>query len=391
MFRKSRRLILAIAVTLALAPLVYFLNGVRVRSGADGAIQEARRLLLRNEPKTARGALSSLLRYEPDHPEALLISGQCFRREGDLTAAAAMFDRVDSTATQHVVASWAHAEVLLLAGRLDDAEVTLRRHLKRYPQSQQAHDELRWLLFNQFRTRELERFLEAGLVEEPGSQMLLFHLLMTEMRQPVPREGISYLLKIDESQPGQRTVDRAIGFCQWQLGELEDARERIDKAWAADRSDWETRLLAAEFLIEQDQLDMAETCLERHSADDVVDDRRSWLLGRIAERRRRMADALEHVAEAVGTRPFELKYAHRYAQLLRQTGRVEESDVWTRKAAAIESANKRLTEIVLSGAIDAPTLELSREIAKLNEQRFRTEQARGWHLVAERLQFEASK
>ena len=371
---------------MALAPLAYYLNGLRVRAGSAATVKEARRLLLRNQPSAARESLTPLLRYEPDHPEALLILGQSFRREGDLVSSADVLGRVDSQATQHLTASLARAEVLLLDGRLEDAEVVLKSHLQRYPKSQPAHDELRWLLFNQFRTRELDQFLEAGLAEDPGSYTLLYHLLLTEMRQPVPREGVAYLLQIDERQPEQRTVDRAIGYCQWQLGEIENARKRIDKAWSADPSDWETRILAAEFLIEQNQLDTAEVCLNRDSTNDAIDDRWWWLQGRLADRRHDPSAAVEHVRRAAQLRPFELKYAHRLAQLLRAAGHADESETWARNAAAIEAANKRLTEIVLSGGLERPTLELSLELAQLHERRGRIAQSRSWRLLAKQLQ-----
>jgi tetratricopeptide (TPR) repeat protein len=265
---------------------------------------------------------------------------------------------------------------------LEEAEVVLVRHLERYPDADQAREELQWLYFNQFRGRELEQLLEAALSRPPVRYATLVHMLLSEFRPPVPREGIGYLEKTHRRRPGQAPVALALGYCDWQLGEIDKARQFLEVAWAKNPHDPHTRLVTAEFLLEQNDLAAARKVLDQPAQQD---DRWWWINSRLAEIEGNDAAALESLDQALAVRPFELRYVHRRAILLQALGRQAEAAESFQQANRLEAVQTKLTEIVLSGQLERPTVALCDDVARLCDERGRSAQAAGWREVTERL------
>lgn len=274
---------------------------------------------------------------------------------------------------------------LLQEHRLAEAEVELKRLLEIHSGLEWAREELQWLYFNQFRTRELEQLLESHLAREPANFSLLNHLMMSSCRPPVPREGVNYLEQVEARQPGQPGVVRGLGYCYWQFGELAKAREFLDRAWQSDSADVETRWVVAAFLLEQGEVAAAERILrpsESIPAEWAGDDRWWWLSSQAAESEGRNAEALDLLERALERRPAEIKYVHRRGMLLQKLGRRVAADEAFRTANRLEGCQMELTEIALSGALADPTPELCRQLAKLCDCLGRTRQAAGWRALA---------
>ncbi len=398
---------ISVAAIVLVAVVAYFVFGWRVRVGAADRVALARKMLAEGHHAAARDSLGWLLRFEPTHDEALLLAARCHQFEGDLAKATDLLGRIPSDSIWHKTAGVERFMALLQDDQLQAAEIAMHAHLARYPDSEEANDELRWLYFNQFRSREIERLIQQQLKRLPGRFSVLRHSLLTEFRKPVPREGVGYLESVERHRRGQLGVARALGYCYWQLGNLEKSKVFIDAAWRADPTNIETRIIAAEILIERNQLDAAADLLSVASSstnsnlpesaaasdggraggdiDVFPDDRVYWLLSQIAERRGQHEQAMSLLSQAMKLRPLELKYVHRHGMLLRRAGRHDESAARLRLANQLESCQTRLTEIVLSGAPDRPTAKLCRELAELCEVRGRQLEARGWRSIAQRL------
>lgn len=288
------------------------------------------------------------------------------------------------------------AKKQLSDGRLDLAEAALLAHLQRFPQSAEALEELRWLYFNQFRTREIETFLEAHLARFPEDFGAAIELLNCEFRKQLPREGIGYLLAIDQKQPGQASVQLALGYCHWQIGELDAARTALQAALSQRPEHRETRFLVAEFLLENGETEAAANLLQE-AADsktnkhvsaavaDANDDRALFLRSLIAEQQGNVEMAYQAIQQAVTKRPGELPYVHREGLLLQRLGRQEEATRTLQRANQLEGFQSELSEIVLRGRHSEPTPEVCERLAQLLHEFAREIPSRSWRNLGSKL------
>ena len=209
----------------------------------------------------------------------------------------------------------------------------------------------------------------------------------------MPREAARYLEQIEQRRPGQASVLLALGYCHWQTGDLSAAQEQIELALQARPHHLQTRLVAAEFFMEQDQLDRAEKALRQGQAEPPVagdtandrDDRCLWLSSKLAERRGDPKRALSCLEQALAKRPFELAYLHRKAVLLRVLGRQAESEEAFAQSQKLEGCRRQLSELVWSGRLSRPTVEVCEQAADLCAQMGKATQATGWRIVARHL------
>jgi len=378
--------------------LVYAGFAVWAKVACQGAITRAQRLLSQGEPAQARKSLDRALWFDSNHADALMLLGQCLQAEEAFDAAAEAFGRVSVDSLRHEEASLSRAFAYLHHLRFDAGEEALLRHLERYPtggehpSSQAAREELKWVYFNQLRRRELEQLLERSLARRPRDYALLVDSLNIEFRRQLAQEGIGPLKSVNEKQPGQPGVLLALGYCHWKLGDVETGWRQIRAAMDLRPEHLETRFVAAEILLEQDQPDSAEALLTpRESASSSLDerfqrdDRWWWLRGKLAEVRGDDELALEYVEKALTLRPFELQYVHRRGVLLQALGRAEEAAEAFADARQLELNESRLNEILRSGALEPPTAEVCLEVADLCEKRGRKLQADGWRYGARQL------
>ncbi|OHB84864.1 MAG: hypothetical protein A2V98_16630 [Planctomycetes bacterium RBG_16_64_12] len=384
---------------IALAVLVLYAGfALWVGMTSGDAIAAAQRLLSEGQPAAARRSLGWLLWFQPNHADALMLLGNCLQAEQEFDAAAEAFSGVPIDSPRHEEASFSQAVAYLHQARIEAAEDAMVRHLRRYPtggkhsSSQAVHEELRWLYFNLFRPRELEQFLTASLKRHPGDFSLLFHLLYSEFRPPIAQEALGYLKPINQRQPGQPSVLLALGYCSWKLGDAKTAWQQIEAALELRPEHLETRLVAAEVLLEQDQLDAAEALLSRpEDASSSLgeqfqqDDRWWWLRSKLAQLRGDDALALGYLEEATALRPSELRYVHRRGVLLQAMGKTEEAAQAFAGAKQLEQCESRLATIVLSNELERPTVDLCLDVADLCEKRGRKLQAAGWRHVAQQL------
>ncbi len=281
------------------------------------------------------------------------------------------------------------AKQQLAEGQLDLAEASLQSHLQRFPNSVEALEELRWLYFNQFRTREIEEVLETHLVRFPDDVGAAIELLNCEFRKQLSREGIGYLREVDQKQPGQAAVQLALGYCHWQIGELDAARTALQAALSQRPNHRETRYIVAEFLLEQGEFESVTALVAEEaglkSVADRDDERVWWLRSLIAERQGDVAAAYRAIERASLKRPGELQYVHREGLLLQRLGRPEEAARRLQRANELEGFQSELSEIVLRGRHTEPTPELCERLADLLHEFGREVPSQCWRQFGRRL------
>ncbi|NUQ64080.1 MAG: tetratricopeptide repeat protein [Pirellulales bacterium] len=378
----------AVALLLLLAYggfLVWF------RMATDNALARAQRQLGQGKPAEARGSLEWLLAIDPGQEEAVLLAGKCLQAEQQWNAAAEMFGRIGVDSPRHQEASLSQAITYVHDSRIEAAEDALLKHLERYPYpgSQAAHEELRWIYFNLMRRRELEQYLKASLEQHPADFSLLFHFLYSEFRPQVAEEALGYLRQINEKRPGQASVLLALGYGQYRTGDGTAAWQQIRKALELRPAHLETRLAAAEILLEQGQAESAETIVSPSEGEfsSLVqrfrsDDRWWRQKSRLAELRGDRAQALECLEKALALRPFEREYVFHRSVLLQAQGREGEAAESREDAKRLEESENQLRLIVLSGELEHPTRKLCLQVADNYEKRGMKLQAGGWRRVA---------
>ncbi|MEX0714041.1 MAG: tetratricopeptide repeat protein [Pirellulales bacterium] len=280
-------------------------------------------------------------------------------------------------------------------GRLHQAEATLRRLLERDPMNIELHKRLAGVLFRTSRPREVEKFLEQSLEKFPADDWILIILLRAEFRPLPPRDALVDLEPLNKRQPGQVAVVRALAWCYWQTGEMEQARKTFLEALELDPANPETRLAAASFLFELGELERADQLLMADATGNTTgdcpalfdDDDRWWSLrGKLAQARADPKAALFCFERALRRRPRDREYLQYQATLLKTVGRQREAARAFRAVSRIERCRWQLLELVLNGQVERPTPSLCLELAELCEIRGRGRQAEGWRLLYKRFE-----
>lgn len=338
-------------------------------------IARARRLLAIGDLETAQTELESILSQDPQHTEALLTLGNLLRSRRDYIGATSCYSRVRRESADFRQASISHAQTLLEMFDLAEAERQMQRHLELFPDERLIWDELRWLCFNQFRTRDVEELSHWWLKDHPNDTQALTHLLLGVFRPQVPQEGTAYLQRMHAAFSQQAPVIRALAWAAWQSGgDSVDAKRFLEQAWQISADDPRTRLLSAEILIEELNFEAAERVLGEVPVEVSGEmfggqaDRWYWLRSRILLEQDKLDEALHHVDRAIGRSSGQLEYIHSQAILCKQLGRDQQATEAFNTARTIELCRKRFAEIAFSGAWEHPSSELRQEIAHLCQQ-----------------------
>lgn len=289
------------------------------------------------------------------------------------------------------LAAEARAELGIIAlaeGRVEAAEQALRMAVSERLDFQPARDELRWLYFNTFRVREVERLLEAWLELHPDDFRSLLDLHFAEFRRQLPREGRPFLERLESQQPGQLAVLRGLAYCDWQAGDAGSARDRFAQAVDRAPTDVETRLLAAEFALEQGWSELSRALLDVSDkaflAQAEADDRWWGLRGRLARSAGQAAEAVALLANAIERRPRESVWRQERGLALRDLGRAAESAADLGMAVRLEQAKAEMANLVFSGRLEDPDRATIEQMAGLCEQRGQRVAHRCWFLWSQR-------
>jgi tetratricopeptide (TPR) repeat protein len=316
--------------------------GIYVRNTAGEALKRAAVHLRKSESAAARQALQWLLWFEPQHAEALHLTGLSYLSEENYPSAIAALQRVDAGSRVHADAQLALASALLTDRQWQRAEAELAAHLRRYPRSIKAVRLLSGLLLGELRQREavllLEDFLRRAEMDGLSAEdelTLLRDLAAAEFHAPAADACEPALREASERHPQQPAVLLALGQCAALAGRTAEAQTLLNEALQQMPDNWQARMTIGRFHADQGQVDAAEAVFKESqpgvaaSASEPVgleaDDRVWELLCRIAELRGDFPRALNAIDRAVSLRAGDKEYQARRARLLQRLGRTQEA------------------------------------------------------------------
>ncbi len=416
--KPRRRGMIAAGGIIAIGVAAYLIVPSWIRRCAPETIQEVQLLIGRNELAEAEGKLNWLLWAEPQHPSALLALGRIRMSENKRDDAIALFRQIPPKSNHYRESHLQLGLLLLATGQFDAAERELAVHIEKYPEDKDARTELRWIYFNQFRTRDALRLLEDQLRKFPDDLTVLPELLDCEFRDQVPQEMVDYFAKMNRQYPRQVALLRALGICYWRMGDNDQARGLLQQALSIRPEDAETRLVTARLLIEQREYQAARLLLEPQekgpgtleTAVEIMqrDDRFWSILSLIAEAEKDLPRSLDYLNRALEICPWELEYLTRKASCLRMfsgdpqpqaiqppddssakhasNAEITDSKKMMEIAANVSTAHRELFHIVELGHYREPTLAHSLRIAELCEILGREMEAQAWRQIVRRLE-----
>lgn len=360
--------------------------------------QQMQRLLVQRDSAAAERVGLALL-HDPAVPIALRDEvawklGNAASEQPLSHPAVAYYLQISEASSYKQAAGAQIALSLLGEGQLQAAEQWMVQHLQRFPDDQAIRSELRWTYFNQYRTRELEALLLSRIeLQQADQYRWLIDLLTGEFRHQLAREGLPYLQRIDQRVPGQRAVQLALGTAYWQIGELPQAEAYFAELAQTSATDWNTGLILAEYALEQGQVDIAAALLQglrpaiAQSPAPITADRWWYLDSLLLEARGQRAEQAEALAQARALRPSELEYLQKSGSAAQQSG-VQPERSWPELAHQQETIRAELSELVLRGLHERPSVTMCLRLAELETTRGRTVAAAGWKRFAAALKIQ---
>jgi predicted Zn-dependent protease len=367
----------------------YGIVGWIVRSSAVETLREADIHLRGNEPKSARQRLRWLLWFEPEHAEALLITGISFHVDRDFAEAIRVLERIKSQSKEFEGASLALARSYLLEKQLDRAEMILKACLRQFPGSDEAREELIQLYMTQLRRREAITLLYDRWNHFPDDLMVLKSLLLALVESLTPQGPSIYFEKVNSRHPGQGSVVLAMARTAALSGKEERADRFFKQALALRPNHLLTLLLSAEFFLTtgddrhaQDLIDsMSKTMLD--DGDARSDDRYWAMVAKIRENDGELEDAMVAIRNALEIRPYEYRLLSRKCGLLRKMGRGDEARNLAARVSQISDAAEALILAAHEADLEMLTREQCREFARLLKILGYHDQSSGWRVVME--------
>lgn len=352
------------------------------------SLSEIEAQIKRGEVAKAIPQLTELLQQRPDDIDARQLLARCLEVTQQHDAAADAYAKCLHFGGSSWPMQMKHAENLLKAARLEEAEAAYRAMLAVRPADEVVRTELQWILFNQTRIRELEAFLESCLKREPDNFQLLYHLLYSSQRPPNPRENVGKMEMVDRLQPGQAAIQFSLGLCYWQLGELAKAHSYFNKCCKDADLVFERDVVIAEFLIEQGDLKRAADLLTPPKTQAAIwrqDDRWWWLQGQLEFQDGNFQQALLSVEEALRRRPGEARYLVQAASLQRALGNTAEAESITQQISKLQTAQRELYILVNRGDVNRPDQALCRKLSRLCKEIGKTQQSHGWQMLTDQV------
>lgn len=381
----------AIVLLCAIAAGLFFGARTWVLSTSADAVRSGQKHLAEGKTPQARDDVRWLLWFDPGHADALGVHGRSLVAEKQFEPAITSLEEIPHDADAFRDAGYPLGIALLATARLAEAEEVLADYVARYPENRAARDELRWLYFNEFRTHDVIGLLEEALRPPLNDLTVLPDLLDSEYHAQTPYEGVAYLDDINRRRPDQVPVMRGLAYCRWQMGQLDEAEQLLERAAVLAPEDLRIPLLWSTLLIDRKEYERARSVLPDDLPPDASTPLSSGDVGQYWYIRSRLAEAaddipwaLAHLEKAVAIQQADRSYQARRADLLRLLNRDDEATEAAQVVGRLAAAEREIQSMMEAGRHHQPTAADCRKFADLCRTLGKTAQADGWLRVEQR-------
>ena len=340
-----------------------------LRSAAEGTGHGAWKAKLEKAAK----ALDQLLKRHP-HREALLMTrAELALMQSDANTATDLYQRVLKTNPRHALARLCEARVLILRGKLPEAETKLFElvtDFRRWDMAQLAYGQVlanlgkkeparkamleavsinpanakargalvEWSLRD---GRHREAYDHAKLLYEARPTDIRALLLLAQAARDAnePDLAKAALSGTRQKYPNQPELLMAVAEGYARLGDAKQARQVAEQAAGTPSQTAEGRFARARAMQMTNRLTEAEALLESLVADQPQSARAQFVLAQSRWRNRRRMDALEHYRKAAALEDRNVTYRMQLAQALLDVGLMEESLQECRRVLDLDPGN----------------------------------------------------
>ncbi|QDT96542.1 tetratricopeptide repeat protein [Gimesia aquarii] len=389
--RKRTQIIIGVFTLTTFVWITNYFIGSYARENATETLKQAEHLLIKGQPNQAIDKLKKLLKYDPENSKALFLLGQSYYNQKEYTKSLDKFLTIPERSDLYGAALLNVAKSSIQTAKIEQAEDALEKYLIKFPNSSPARTELQWLYFNQFRLREVESLLQAGLLQAENPYPFLYHLLHLEFKPPIAQESIRLLKRINDAQTGQASVIMALGYCYWKLGKTEQAKVLINESLTIIPDRIESILVAADFYLELGELTKCEAILHQKYPQQIQssleqDDRWHWILSRLQFQKNNQTAALEEIQKSLKLNPYQIKYLQYCGTIKQALGQQKEAQQFFQQAKKLALSHRELDKIVSSGVLEQPTKADCLQVSQYCKDLGKVIQSREWKKIATSLQ-----
>lgn len=386
-FPRNHAWIIGLLVVLCVTS--YGVTGWVVRSTAAETLRTADNDLKKGDTSSAKERLRWLLWFEPEHSEALLITGISYHVERDFTQAIRVLERINSESEEFEGASLILARSYVLDMQLERSELVLNACLQRFPASDEAREELIQLYMSQLRRREAISLLYDRWKYFPDDLLVLQSLLLAIVEPLTPQGPSIYFEQVNFRHPGQGAVVLAMARTAALLGEEQRADRFFNQALGLRPNHLLTKLLSAEFFLSRGNDQHARqlvSSMSKSTSDggDAQSDDRYWaIVAKIRENDGEFEKSFAAIQKALEIRPNDYRLLASKCGLLRKMERGDEARMLATRASQISDAESELFLLVNEANFEEITQEQCGEFARLLDTLGYHDQASGWRVVME--------
>lgn len=198
-----------------------------------------------NKKSQAEQILQQAKQAMPDNPDAYRLLGDFYFASGDIPSALAEYASLDKDHPQDLRVRKNYVQLLLLAGRLDDAYRLDQELLKQHPKDPDAQVLLGQILRTQNKLGEAQQVLEGATTSSPESPGAHYALGLVLMQLGNTVRGESELRQALKLRPGMADASKALSELEIKKGDFDSLRQSAEEIIAAQPSQPDGYLLEA--------------------------------------------------------------------------------------------------------------------------------------------------
>jgi tetratricopeptide (TPR) repeat protein len=373
----SRRILAVTAGLVAMGLLGSIGLKAYVQSMSDQLVKQGdRSLVVDHAPQEAEKMARWVLRFTPDHHDALLLLGVSLNRQNRYDEAVDVFESAKHSVDFSPDAAYARAACLMLSGRYEDAEVELVTLLESLPHHDDARNLLRQLLEKTYRFHDAAALVQNRFRNQPDDLRYLTECLKVSVAFPLGQAVVPELSDFNKRHPAQPTVIAGLARAHWLKGNIAESAALFNELLKLDELTPGQLAWAAEFWVEAGDIDKAQVAAARMDVvaklqehPDHIKAQAESARASLASSQRNFSDAELHLTRAISLAPDHAEYYLRRADIRRRLRKVDAAieDTTSGKQTARTSEELRRR----SGRIELGELtpEICREVATLYTQR----------------------